>query len=62
MTDGIRNFMYTKHNEDNAKLRQRKRIQTNFMTDSIRTFIYTNQTNTKTQPKQPNQPYQRGFD
>ena len=54
--------MYTKHNEDNAKLRQRKRIQTNFMTDSIRTFIYTNQTNTKTQPKQPNQPYQRGFD
>ena len=54
MTDGIRNFMYTKHNGDNAKLRifsfipQRQRIKTNFMNDSIRTFIHTIQLNTHT--------------
>ena len=36
-TDSIRNFMYTKHNGDNAKLRifsfipQRQRIQPSFM-------------------------------
>ena len=56
MTDGIRNFMYTKHNRDITKLRifsfipQRQRIQPNFMNDSIRTFIHTKQLNThKTQ-------------
>ena len=60
MTDGIRNFMYTKHNGDNAKLRifslilQRQRIQLNFMNDSIETFIDTKQLNTRTQPEQPN--------
>ena len=49
MTDGIRNFMYSKHNGDNAKLkifsfiRQQQRIQPNFMNDSIRTFVHTNQ-------------------
>ena len=54
VTDGIRNFMYTKHNRDNAKLRifsfipQRQRIQPNFMNDSIRTFIHTKQLNTHT--------------
>ena len=54
MTYGIRNFMYTKHNRDNAKLRifsfipQRQRMQPNFMDDSIRTFIHTNQRNTQT--------------
>ena len=54
MTDGIRNFMYTKHNEDNAKLRifsfipQRQRMQPNFMNDSIRTFIHTKQLSTHT--------------
>ena len=51
MTDGIRNFMYTKHNRDITKLRifsfipQRQRIQPNFMNDSIRTFIHTKQLN-----------------
>ena len=60
MTNGIRNFMYTKHNVDNAKLRifsfiaQRQRIQPNFMNYSIRTFIHTKQLNTHTQPEQPN--------
>ena len=59
MTDGIRNFMYTKHNGDKAKLRifflipQRQRIQPNFMNDSIRTFIHIKQLNTQTQPEQP---------
>ena len=54
MTDGIRNFMYTKHNGDNAKLRifsfipQRQRIQHNFMNGSIRTFIHTKELNTRT--------------
>ena len=47
MTDGIRNFMYTKHNRDITKLRifsfipQRQRIQPNFMNDSIRTLYQT---------------------
>ena len=61
MTDGIRNFMYSKHNGDNAKvkifsfIRQQQRIQPNFMNDSIRTFIHTKQLNTHAQPKQPKQ-------
>ena len=60
MTDGIRNFMYTKHNGDNRKLRifsfilQRQRIQPNFMNDSIKNVIHTKQLNTHTQPEQPN--------
>ena len=47
-TDGIRNFMYTKHNGDKAKLRifsfipQRQRIQPNFN----HTYQTTKQTNT----------------
>ena len=55
MIDGIRNFMYTKHNADNAKLRifsfipQRQRIQTKFMNDSIRIFIHSKQLNTHIQ-------------
>ena len=65
-TDGIRNFMYTKHKEDNEKLQifsfkpQRQHIQLNFMNDSIRTFIHTKQPNIQTQPEQPKQ-RQRGF-
>ena len=52
MTDGIRNFMYSKQNGDNAKLSifssipQQQRIQPNFMNDTIRTFIHTKQVNT----------------
>ena len=67
MTDGMRNFMYSKHNGDNAKLRifsfipQQQRIQPNFMNDSIRTFIHTKQLNTHAQPEQPKQRYQRGL-
>ena len=54
LTDGIRNFMYTKLNGDNAQLRifsfipQRQRMQPNFMNDSIRIFIHTKQLNTLT--------------
>ena len=54
MTDGIRNFMYTKHNRGNPKLRifsfilQRQCTQPNFMNGSIRTFIHTKQLNTHT--------------
>ena len=60
MTDSTRNFMYTRHNGDNAKLRifslilQLQRIQPNFMNDRIKTFIHTKQLNTHTQPEQPN--------
>ena len=68
MTDGIRNFMYSKHNGDNAKFRifsfipqQQQRIQPNFMNDSIRTFIHTKQLNTHAQPKQPKQRHHGGF-
>ena len=68
MTDGIRNFMYSKHNGDNAKLRifsfipqQQQRIQPNFMNDSIRTFIHTKQLNTHAQPEQPKQRHQGRF-
>ena len=48
-TDGIRNFMYTKHNGNNTKLRifsfvtQRQRMQPNFMNH---TYQATKQTNT----------------
>ena len=48
-TYAIRNFMYTKHNGDNPKLRifsfipQRRRIQPSFMNHTYQT---TNQTNT----------------
>ena len=70
MTDGIRNFMHSKHNGDNAKLRifsfipQQQRIKSKFMNDSIGTFIHTKQLNTHVQheqPKQPKQRHQRGF-
>ena len=67
MTDGIRNFMHSKHNGDNAKLRiffsipQQQRIQPNFMNVSIRTFIHTKQVNTHAQPEQPKQRRQRVF-
>ena len=63
LTDDIRNFMYTKHNGDSAKLRiysfipQRQRIQPNFINNSIRTFIHTKKlnthTHTHTQTEQP---------
>ena len=49
-TDGIRNFVYTKHNGDNAKLRifsfipQRQRIQPNFMNCTYQTIKHTNTT------------------
>ena len=58
MTDGIRNFMYTKHKGDYAKLRifsfipQRQRKQSNFKNDSIRILIHTKQPNIQTQLKQ----------
>ena len=67
MTDGIRNFMHSKYNGGNAKLRifsfipQQQRIQPNFMNDSMRTFIHTKQLNTHAQPEQPKQQHQRGF-
>ena len=53
--------MYIKHSGGNEKLRifsfitQRQRIQPNFMTDSIRTFIHTKH---QTQPEQPKQEIQ----
>ena len=46
MTDGIRSFMNSKHNGDNAQLRifsfipQQQRIQPNFMNDSMRELSY----------------------
>ena len=51
-TNGIRNFMYTKQNGDNAKLRifsfipQRQRIQTNFVNHTYQTTKQTNTTRT----------------
>ena len=51
-TDGIRSFMYTKHNGDNAKLRifsfvpQRQPIQPNFMNHTYQTTKHTNTTQT----------------
>ena len=47
MTDGIRNFIHTKHNKDNKKLRifsfvsQRQRIQPKYISDGIRNFMHT---------------------
>ena len=65
MADGIRNFMYSKRNGDNAKLRIfsfiPQRMQPSFMNDSIRTFIHTKQLNTHAQSEQPKQRHQRGF-
>ena len=49
-TDGIRNFMYTKHNGDNAKLRifsfipQRQLIQPNFINHTYHRTKHTNTT------------------
>ena len=54
MTDSIRNFMYSKHNEDNSKLilfsfiPQQKRIQPKFMNDNIRTYTYQTTKHTHT--------------
>ena len=51
-TDGIRNFMYAKHNGDNAKLRifpfipQRQRTQPNFANRTYQTTKHTNTTRT----------------
>ena len=59
-TDGIRNFIYTKHNGDNAKLRifsfiaERQRIQPNFMNHAY-------QITKQTQPEQPNNDINVGF-
>ena len=67
MTDGIRNFMYRKHNRGKRKSRifsfipQQQLIQPNFKNDNIRTFIHTKQLNTYTQPEQPKQRHRRGF-
>ena len=61
MIDGIKNFMYTKQDEDCAKLRifsfipQRQRKQLNFMNDNIKVFIHTKQPNIPAQPEQPKQ-------
>ena len=52
ITDDIRNFMYTKHNGGNAKLRifsfipQRQRTQPNFMNHTYQTTKQTNTTRT----------------
>ena len=67
MTDGIRNFMYTKHKGDYVKLRifyfilQRQRKQTNSVNDSIRILIYTKQPNKQEKPEQPKQRHQLEF-
>ena len=51
-TDSMRNFMYTKHNRGNTKLRifsfipQRQRIQPNFMNHKYQTTKQTNTTRT----------------
>ena len=51
-TDGIRNFMKTKHNANNAKLRifsfipQRQRIQPNFLNHTYQITKHTNTTRT----------------
>ena len=51
-TEGLRSFMYTNHNGDNAKLRifsfipQRQRIQPNFMNHTHQTIKQTNTTRT----------------
>ena len=57
MTDGMTNFMYSKQDRDNAKLRifsfilQQQRIQPNFMNDTIRNFTHSKQLNTRTTQK-----------
>ena len=67
MTDGRRTSVHTKYNIDNLKVRifsvipQRQRMQPKFMTNSMRSLIHIKQTNTQTQPEQPNQQHQRGF-
>ena len=67
MTDGMRNFIHSKHNGDNAKLRilsfmpQQQYIQSNFTNDSIRTLIHTEQLNTHAQPEQSKPQHTRGF-
>ena len=59
MTDSKRAFIHTKYNGDNPKVRifslipQRQLMQPKFMADSMR--------NTQTQPEQPKQRRQRGF-
>ena len=67
MTDGIRNFMYTKHNGNYAKLKifsfipQRQCKQPNFMNDSIRiSYIPSNQTY-KHSPNNQNNDINMGF-
>ena len=51
-TDSTRNFMYTKHNGDNAKLRvfsfipRQQRLQPNFMNRTYQTSKHTNTTRT----------------
>ena len=51
ITDGIRNFMYTKHNGNYAKVRifsfipQRQHKLPNFMKDSMRISMHTKQPN-----------------
>ena len=55
ITDDIRNFMYTKHNGGNAKLRifsfipQRQRTQPNFMNHTYQTTKQTNKHNSNNQ-------------
>ena len=67
MVHDIRNFMYTKHNGDNVKLRilsfipQRQQVQLNFMNDSIRTSIHIKQPNIQTQPEKPKQRHHRRY-
>ena len=59
--------MHLKYNGGNPKVRifsfipQRQRIQRNFTTDNIRSFIHTKQRNTQTQREQPKQRHHCGF-
>ena len=68
MTDDIRSFMYTKHNEGNSKLRifsflpQGQSIQQNFMNDSIKELPYIPDNQTRTQnPNNQNNDIKLGF-
>ena len=66
MTDS-RTLMHTKYNGNNPKVGTFlliplwQRIQIEFLTDSIRSFLHTKLPNTQTQLKQPKQQHQRGI-
>ena len=59
--DSTRNFMYTKHKGDNAKLKYSLSYRNDNLYNPILWIIHTKQLNIQTQPKQPKQPHQRLF-